>query len=1295
MAESLTYSSRKNSLTSISTTGTGSGANKSVRNMSTDNLISLEDKFMKKQIKKVPNGFGSKSSPPQSSHQQYHLQHTHFSSPQSQQQTFHSQHPHQKMRQHSVPQYQQISPQHMPPQQQQQQLHILPKGSSSPNSAPDSPQSANGGAFYFPNGEVFRPRATPTKRNRPNKIHHSIPSGGSPQGTSAPQFHGPPQQIHGYRSQQNVNVSQIAPPARNTPPSAFHQLPSHLHQQFQPIQTSVVHMPAVIANGTTSSASSISHRSSSNNSDSQDSIVGDASLHSLNSLNNSSSTTVTSVSNSIHVVPQTVIPSIYSQIKAFKHDSCNTISTKSDPSSNWAVNELSSNSSDKYVEEEVPKGINLASLAETSPALSTFSSEKSASLSSLQEGEHMIIAESKDLQKSESNSSSFSHISVSSSFSSSSSNESSTTMPNSNVARSTSNTPTTSINTEEGNVVGQTNIFNDQHTIISPVTPTSVKSNSGPFDTEDRITPNVRQESSNESLSTEVTLISECHNESVADDNDHDNDQEDTVHDNDDTNVEQVESEVDNATTKAGDNNVGKTPVNISGASFNKESSSSDETNETTDFSSSSRTEEEKEESEASEESSEANTNRNSRSSILPEPTIDDEDYSIIEDYTFEEIEVVTERNEVVDSNRTPVMTKLLDTSNILGHDEIPETMVDRVIDIDDEHSIHIRSPPTSAPTTPRSSMHFESNDHDGFVKLLQDTQNEVPPRADVIVIHKPRRKPPQEDFLPEEGKLENAPVLEVETLRASSSSPPLLLNDKPVIAEHDEGSNGPSIIGEHQSKAMTEVLGSLAPGKQIPRMRSLLDVAESDAIKKVIPAPTATIQIPSRSGSSSTISSIESSNHYVQPPPTYRVPPIRTLKARTKSLPSLNDQASTWSSKKSPSTANFKSLWNKIKVKLPDKDTMIPVARVVTANSTTSSSTTSKKIKKSFSFGNLRKAPSTTSSPPLPAIPVVDSNSNALPKSPRKSLFEEIPHFEIENLPTIETESDLFGDMMDNFDTSINYDDLVKPIKPTISNSSAVDGKAIDPFLNDDELTKDQIKDQQEKDEEVSVSAAVSKDIFTHGDYSEDNSINNPRHSTDSVYIDENIKFLQDEFVWSSLEDGRLSRVLIEKEEPEMAPNSVVPERKVGRHGGETIIINSEQLYYIFNNLTDFQRRHLPPHLKYIKQFRDYKYVEISVMKFEDLSEVEMKSDIVHSAPILKKKHDASAPKKKVMFSNKIFVNETFAPEMYKRYNKAVTQYTLTESSEINKIKNELNYFKCNEMLVHESSQNNTHFFY
>ena len=64
-------------------------------------------------------------------------------------------------------------------------------------------------------------------------------------------------------------------------------------------------------------------------------------------------------------------------------------------------------------------------------------------------------------------------------------------------------------------------------------------------------------------------------------------------------------------------------------------------------------------------------------------------------------------------------------------------------------------------------------------------------------------------------------------------------------------------------------------------------------------------------------------------------------------------------------------------------------------------------------------------------------------------------------------------------------------------------------------------------------------------------------------------------------------------------------------------------------------------------------------------------------------------------MFSNKIFVNETFAPEMYKRYNKAVTQYTLTESSEINKIKNELNYFKCNEMLVHESSQNNTHFFY
>ena len=71
-----------------------------------------------------------------------------------------------------------------------------------------------------------------------------------------------------------------------------------------------------------------------------------------------------------------------------------------------------------------------------------------------------------------------------------------------------------------------------------------------------------------------------------------------------------------------------------------------------------------------------------------------------------------------------------------------------------------------------------------------------------------------------------------------------------------------------------------------------------------------------------------------------------------------------------------------------------------------------------------------------------------------------------------------------------------------------------------------------------------------------------------------------------------------------------------------------------------------------------------------------------------------SSSNSKRVVFTNKISINETFASDMYKRYNKAVTQYSLSDPKEINKIKNELNYYKCNEMLVHESSQNNTHFF-
>ena len=142
---------------------------------------------------------------------------------------------------------------------------------------------------------------------------------------------------------------------------------------------------------------------------------------------------------------------------------------------------------------------------------------------------------------------------------------------------------------------------------------------------------------------------------------------------------------------------------------------------------------------------------------------------------------------------------------------------------------------------------------------------------------------------------------------------------------------------------------------------------------------------------------------------------------------------------------------------------------------------------------------------------------------------------------------------------------------------------------------------------------------------------------------------------------------------------------------------------------------------MKYIRQFKDYPKIEVDMKKFEDLSEVKLFVDeSMNKRSILKRRKrmggggggftatmkqtmiggggegssGSSSNSKRVVFTNKISINETFASDMYKRYNKAVTQYSLSDPKEINKIKNELNYYKCNEMLVHESSQNNTHFF-
>ena len=43
-------------------------------------------------------------------------------------------------------------------------------------------------------------------------------------------------------------------------------------------------------------------------------------------------------------------------------------------------------------------------------------------------------------------------------------------------------------------------------------------------------------------------------------------------------------------------------------------------------------------------------------------------------------------------------------------------------------------------------------------------------------------------------------------------------------------------------------------------------------------------------------------------------------------------------------------------------------------------------------------------------------------------------------------------------------------------------------------------------------------------------------------------------------------------------------------------MVIDSQELQYIFNNLTDDEKKNLPPHLKYIRQFKDYPKIEVDI---------------------------------------------------------------------------------------------------
>lgn len=279
--------------------------------------------------------------------------------------------------------------------------------------------------------------------------------------------------------------------------------------------------------------------------------------------------------------------------------------------------------------------------------------------------------------------------------------------------------------------------------------------------------------------------------------------------------------------------------------------------------------------------------------------------------------------------------------------------------------------------------------------------------------------------------------------------------------------------------------------------------------------------------------------------------------------------------------------------------------------------------------------------------------------------------------LPTIEADTSLLDDVLNSFNESSTSERNIKGINTEAGTK--------DPFLRDDELTRDQIKDQQKRDR-----------IAMDGDEDNDTEIGpgHARNNSDEAYTDENLRFLQEELLWpidadfKAFDDasrpGRrksydtIRRSLVFDAEPD----------------SETFILENFELKNLFDNTTEQQRRQLPFHLKHIGQFTDFDRLEIRAEKFKMTPTIPKQKPLATMPPSLRAK-GSSKPRRKVEFDDKISITETFSPDFYKRYNKAVTQYTLTESLEILRIKSELNTYKCNEMLVHENSQQNTHFFY
>lgn len=582
--------------------------------------------------------------------------------------------------------------------------------------------------------------------------------------------------------------------------------------------------------------------------------------------------------------------------------------------------------------------------------------------------------------------------------------------------------------------------------------------------------------------------------------------------------------------------------------------------------------------------------------------------------------------------------------------------------DIVDEHidnilvSSNVVAPVEApAPTTP-TFVEFDKTEP--FEKFVSDNQY-VPPRGDVAVV---------------EGKIRKH-----ERQSSSISSFNSLINAEPIKSPLSARSAQSTDNSPLRQSVKAEPTAPVVPVKKYSTML-FADPPKPNMDKSLPPSPeriTSEKKTPRRIAPSSPLKS-----------PVAPKVPAKTAKPKEKTL------------RKSTSSSNFKSIFKKIfrsdqprldppVVALPVKPSPVPKVQVSSAPPSPTKSSRESIVSKASGASapkNVfspkfftpptflrRDGPESPAAKKAPKIFPFSKKSTLAPPSKMDPVLNRVSMVEsfvldISELPKIETEDHLFDDVLGEFDEKLNRVDSIKPTKKLLIN---------EPFIKDDELTQDQIEDQQKRDKTGSDDSLPER---VHS-----------RTNSDELYVDDNIRYLREELVWPIDNDD----TFVVDERSVLSRNSSILNYE-SENGQETVIVDNEQLVNLFKNFNENLRRRLPIHLKHIRQFQDYKVLEINVRRFENLANTKLEPTTpTELTSCLKSVGERKQSPNRVMFSNKISINETFPPEMYKRYNKSVTQYTLTESFQINKIKNEVNQYKCNEMLVHESSQGNTHFYY